>query len=58
MITASEARKKINNLKTKKGQEEREFCEKIINQAIDNQEDYCWLGRSISEPTKKWLKDL
>lgn len=58
MITAAEARKKINDLNTKNGQEEKKFCENKINHAIENGEKYCWLGRIISEPTKKWLRDL
>ena len=57
MISATEARKKINDLNTKKGQQEKELCEKRINQAIENGRTSCAVD-SISEPTKKWLTNL
>lgn len=58
MITANEARKKIDTLATKRGEEERKKAEEKITKAVENGESSCWLGIYISEATKKWLESL
>ena len=57
MITAAEAREKIETLNTKLGQEEKELSEKQINSAIEHGQTYCAVD-SISIPTQKWLEGL
>ena len=57
MISAAEARKKIEDLNTKIGKEEKELCEKQINSAIEHGQTYCAVD-SISKPTQKWLESL
>ena len=58
MITAAEARKKIETLNTKIGQEEKELCEKKINDAIEQCKNSCSIDRILSQPTQEWLKSL
>ena len=56
MITAKEARARINALKTKRGKEEKAIAEEKINAATDDGEEYCYLGIWISDATKNWLE--
>lgn len=58
MITAFEARKKIDTLATKRGEEEKKKVEEIITKAVENGDSSCWLGIYISDTTKKWLESL
>lgn len=58
MITAAEARKKIKELNTKIGKEEKELCEKKINDAIEKCQNSCWIDRILSQPTQEWLRSL
>ena len=58
MITAAEARKKINELNTKIGKEEKELCEKTINAAIENCKNSCCIDQILSQPTIEWLRSL
>lgn len=58
MITANEARKKIDTLATKRGEEEKKKAEERITRAVENGESSCWLRIYISDATEKWLKSL
>ena len=58
MITANEAREKIDMLKTKRGEEEKKKAEERITKAVENGDSSCWLGICISEATEKWLESL
>lgn len=54
MITASEARKKIE----KKNEEERKKYEELINQAIAEGKSECPIPVSLSKSDRNWLKSL
>ena len=58
MITANEARKRIDTLKTKRGEEEKKIVEAAITSAVEDGRDLCWLGIYISDATKNWLESL
>ncbi len=58
MITASEAREKIEALATERGRQEQQTAEKVITRAVENGDSSCWLGIYVSEATEKWLKSL
>ena len=58
MITAQEARERVNSLESERIQNEMKTVEDKINVAIAKGETSCWLGISISEATSKWLKSL
>lgn len=58
MMTADQARKKIDTLATKRGEEEKMKAEEKINAAIERGENHCWLGIYASDATEKWLKSL
>lgn len=58
MITAKEAREKIENLETELGEKEKRVAEDKISAAIENNEYCCWLGMAISDPTRAYLKSL
>lgn len=58
MITAKEARKRIDTLATKRGEEEKRKAEERITKAVEKGDGSCWLGIYISDATEKWLKSL
>ncbi len=58
MITAKEARKRIDTEKTERAKQEKKIAEKEINKAVEQGRSYCWLGFLISEATEEWLKSL
>ena len=58
MITAKEARERINALETERGKQERKTAEEKINKAVEKGESYCWLGVWISDATEGWLTSL
>ncbi len=58
MITAKEARSKVESLETEKGLQERKLVEEKILSTVEKGETYCWLHIWISEPTENWLKRL
>lgn len=58
MITAKEAREKIETLKTERGKKEMKIAEAKVTTALENGESCCWLGIYISDPTFNKLKDL
>ena len=58
MITANEARKRIDTLATKLGEEEKKKAEARITEAVENGDSSCWLGFYVSDATKKWLESL
>ncbi len=58
MITAKEARERIDTLETERGKQEQKTAEEKINKAVEKGESYCWLGVWISKATEKWLKSL
>lgn len=58
MISAKEARKKIDTLNTERGKEEQQKAELAIERAVQNGDSECWLGIYISAATEKWLKSL
>lgn len=58
MITAKEAREKIENLKTERGEREKKIAEEKILKAVEELENCCWLGIAISDITKHYLEKL
>lgn len=58
MITAKEARKRIDMLETERGRQEKKTAEEKINNAVEEGQSYCYLGVYISESTENWLKSL
>lgn len=56
MITAKEARERVENLKTERGEKERKIAEEKITEAIERAEYCCYLGIVISNPTKAHLE--
>lgn len=56
MITAKEARERIDTLTTKRGEEEKRISEKRITKTVENGDGSCWLDIYISDATKKCLK--
>ena len=58
MISANEAREKINTLATIRGDNEKKKAEERITRAIEEGKNSCWLGIYISDATEKWLKSL
>lgn len=58
MITAKEAREKIENLETELGAKEKIVAEDKISTAIEENKFSCLLGMPISDPTKAYLKSL
>lgn len=58
MITANEARERIDTLATERGKKEQKTAEEKITKAVEKGDSSCWLGIYISEATDKWLKSL
>ena len=58
MITAKEARERIDALKAERSKQEMKTVDEIITTAIEKGKSYCRLGICISEPTEEWLKRL
>ena len=58
MISAKEAREKIDDLKTEKGQQEKKKAEEKITKAIENGEFSCKLDPRASHGLKKYLRSL
>ena len=58
MITAKEARERINSLETERGKQEMKLAEEKINEAVEKGSYYCWLGVWISVATEEWLTAL
>ena len=58
MMTAAQARQKIDTLATKRGEAEKKRAEETITKAVENGDSYCWLGIYVSDATEKWLKSL
>lgn len=58
MITAKEAREKVDTLAKKRIQEEQEIARSRIMDAVNQRKSSCYLDIYISEETKQWLKDL
>lgn len=58
MITANEARERVDTLATKRGEEEKKKAEERITKAVENGYSSCWLGIYVSDATEKWLKSL
>ncbi len=58
MITANEARKKIDVLETERGKKEMQIAEERITAAVEKGESDCWLGIYVSNATENWLKSL
>lgn len=62
MITAKEARAKIDNLTKKRDkeriEEEKKIAEEKINEALENDKSCCRIGFKISDDTKQWLESL
>ena len=57
MITAKEARERIDALEIERGRKEKEIAEEKITLAVEKGESSCWLGW-ISRATEDWLKSL
>lgn len=58
MITANEARERIDTLATERGKKEQQTAEEKITKAVEKGDSSCWLGIYISDATDKWLKSL
>lgn len=58
MITANEARERIDTLATERGKKEQQKAEEKITKAVEKGDSSCWLGIYISDATDKWLKSL
>lgn len=58
MITAKEARERIDALETERGMKEKKTVEEKITKAVEKGESSCWLGVWISDATEEWLKSL
>lgn len=58
MITAKEARERIDALEAERIKQEQEAVEEKINKAVEKGESYCWLNSWISHATEDWLKSL
>ena len=58
MITAKEAREKVDTLAKKRIQEEQEIARSRIMDAVNQGKSSCYLDIYISGETKQWLKDL
>lgn len=58
MITAKEARERIDTLATERGREEQQKAKEAITKAVEQGYNNCWLGFYASEATLKWLKSL
>ena len=58
MITANEARKKIDALETERGKKQMQIAEERITEAVEKGYSDCWLGIYVSDATESWLKSL
>lgn len=58
MITAKEARERIDAAEAKRRKQEKKTAEEKINAAVAKGISYCWLDASTSEATEEWLKSL
>ncbi len=58
MITAKEAREKVDALKTERIKQEMKMVEEKINKAVQECEYYTWLGVLISDATQSKLESL
>ena len=58
MITANEARERIDTLATERGKKEQQKADEKITKAVEKGDSSCWLGIYISDATDKWLKSL
>lgn len=56
MITAKEARAKVEELNTKILKEEREEVERKIEEAINLRQMYCNIDKRIADETTAWLE--
>ena len=58
MLTAQEAREKIDPLATRRGAEEKKKVEEKVTEAVENGERYCSVGIYVSNATVAWLEGL
>lgn len=58
MITAQEARQKIEQLETERGKKEKNIAEEKITSAVEQGLQGCDLGIYVSDATEKWLISL
>ena len=58
MISAKEARERIDALETERGRKEKKMAEEKIMAAVEKGAASCWLGVYISRATENWLKSM
>ena len=58
MITAKEARERIDALEAERESKEKEMAEEKITAAVERGEASCWLVGCISKATEDWLRSM